>query len=442
VSLMNRSPTIAGGPIASDRRPLIGIAALFIVFLFLVGSDLLGARPDGDAEPVVQDLVAGEDSRKRYFLIGGGEDEPQPKNGYGLVFVLPGGSGGADFLKFVTAIHSHALPQGYLVAQLVSVKWTPGQDTIWPTRTSRVEGQEFTTEEFVQAVKDDVAANYPLDPDRTWSLSWSSGGPAAYAVSLQENPPLRGSYIAQSVFMPHGLRLDAALGQAYFFDHSPEDAKCLFWNAQKAAQVLGRKGAATTLVAYEGGHGWHGDVHGRIRSGIEWLEKNAPKGAKSRKMKRPKIPKGNLLFNGGFELGDAGWMVVNNSDRATVTVDEKTKKEGKKSLHLSKRGGPPFDLIRNDLFDLPRGKKVKVSALVKAEGAERAILKFYLYDAEGETLNKNIDVAVITGSMSRWKEIDRTFDLPGEARSAAVMFLLVRGGEIWLDDVQVRVTKR
>jgi len=26
------------------------------------------------------------------------------------------------------------------------------------------------------------------------------------------------------------------------------------------------------LVTYEGGHGWHGDVFGHIRKGIEWMQ--------------------------------------------------------------------------------------------------------------------------------------------------------------------------
>lgn len=438
---MGASTTNAGGKPSTGHRFKSWAAALLSLLLVIAASDLLWSRQADGIGPTAKDLLASADPNKRYFLHGPGDENPRPKGGYGLVLVLPGSKGDADFVNFVDAIHEHALPDGYLVAQLVSIKWTPGQDTIWPTRTSSVEGQEFTTEEFVQAVRDDVVARYPIDPDRVWSLSWSSGGPAAYALSLQETPPVLGSYIAQSVFMPHGLPLDTALGHAYFLDHSPEDTQCVFWHSQKAEQVLSRNGAAVELVTYEGGHGWQGDVHGRIRSGIEWLEKNALKGARPNKPKRSKAPKGNLLFNGGFEKGDAGWMLVHNSERAAFTIDEKTRKEGKKSLHLSKTGGLPFDLIRNDLFDLPKGKKVKISALVKAEGAGRAILKLYLYDAKGETLDRNVDVAVITGSMSRWKEIDRTFDLPAEARSAAVMFLMMHEGDIWLDDVQVKVTK-
>ena len=40
-----------------------------------------------------------------------------------------------------------------------------------------------------------------------------------------------------------------------------------------AQAKLSKAGGAVTLVTYEGGHGWHGDVFGTIRAGFEWLEK-------------------------------------------------------------------------------------------------------------------------------------------------------------------------
>jgi predicted esterase len=43
--------------------------------------------------------------------------------------------------------------------------------------------------------------------------------------------------------------------------------------AKAAEEQLQKNGAAVLLKTYEGGHGWHGDVYGRVRKGIEWLEK-------------------------------------------------------------------------------------------------------------------------------------------------------------------------
>ena len=45
--------------------------------------------------------------------------------------------------------------------------------------------------------------------------------------------------------------------------------------AEKARDMLAFNGGSVRLQTYEGGHGWHGDVYGKIRAGIEWLENEA-----------------------------------------------------------------------------------------------------------------------------------------------------------------------
>jgi len=221
-----------------------------------------------------QDLRAGADKDKRYFLIVAGDRLQVPPGGFGLVVVLPGGDGGPDFLPFVKRIYKHALPKGYLVAQLVAVKWTPEQPIVWPTEGVKVAKQRFSTEQFVDAVVKDVAGKFPLS-DRIFSLAWSSGGPAAYAASLHETKPVTGSFIAMSVFKPKQLPpLAQAKAHAYFLYHSPQDRVCPFGMAKAADQALTAQGAKVKLLEYAGGHGWRGAVYPRIREGVQWLEKN------------------------------------------------------------------------------------------------------------------------------------------------------------------------
>jgi predicted esterase len=435
--------------IKTTRIPFfeILVCSLFCLFgLPLRSAPAQESAGEKDVIPV-QDLRADGNDDMRYFLIGapagGGVAKGKNKEKPGLVLVLPGGNGNAEFLGFVKNIYKNVLAGRYLVAELVSVERTAGRHDIWPTRFGAVEGREFMTERFIAAVVDDVSARHDIDDSRVFTLSWSSGGPAAYAASLQEETPVRGAYVAMSVFTPRGLPLDAAAGHAFFLDQSPQDKKCFFWHAVKAKEVLHRHGAATRLVSYEGGHGWFGDVFGRLRTGFEWLEKETAGKSVSAKSRRPRKtkwkyrPGGNLLFNGGFEMGLDGWTVANNSGRMEVFSDGKERKEGKKSLRVKKTGGPPFDLLRNDLYDLPPTKKITLSARVKAKSAGRAILKFFLYDEKGTSLTSNVDVHAISGSRARWKTIERTFDLPGEAVSASVMLLMIQEGTVWLDDVTV-----
>jgi predicted esterase len=223
-------------------------------------------------------LKAGGDDHKEYFLIGAAKDRKAPKDGFGLVVIMPGGDGSAEFHPFVKRLYQRALPDGYLATQPIAVQWTDDQEVVWPTAGLKVEKMKFTTEEFVGAVIADVGKKHKLDPARTFTLTWSSSGPAAYAISLQSKPVVAGSLVAMSVFKPDLLPdLKAARGHAYYLYHSPDDEVCPFRMAESAEKALTDAGAKATLVKYDGGHGWRGDVFGDVRAGVEWLEKNARK---------------------------------------------------------------------------------------------------------------------------------------------------------------------
>jgi predicted esterase len=236
----------------------------------------LGVRAEDDVPS--EKLKAGGEEKKEYLLIGAAKDRKAPKDGFGLVVIMPGGDGSADFHPFVKRLYQSALPDGYLAAQPIAVKWTEDQEIVWPTAKLMVEKLKFTTEEFVAAVIADVSKKHRVDPARTFTLTWSSSGPAAYAISLQDKPVVAGSLIAMSVFKPDLLPdLKAAKGHAYYLYHSPDDLVCPFEMAVAAEKALTEAGAKVTLVKYEGGHGWRGDVFGDVRTGIEWLEKHAKK---------------------------------------------------------------------------------------------------------------------------------------------------------------------
>lgn len=255
-------------------RSLLGWFALLSLVTLLLPAGRLAAQDDV-ADVRSQDLRAGKDDQKRYFLIEPGDDEPAPEAGRGLVIVMPGADGSAEFHPFVKRIYKHALPAGYLVAHPVAVKWSEEQEIVWPTAKSRVAKMKFTTEEFVAAVIKDVGGRHKLDEQRIFTLSWSSSGPAAYAISLT-NPQVKGSFIAMSVFKPKFLPpLKAARGRGYFLYHSPDDDVCPFRMAEQAAKDLEQEGAQVKLVTYDGGHGWRGGLYDQMREGIEWLEQKS-----------------------------------------------------------------------------------------------------------------------------------------------------------------------
>ncbi len=237
--------------------------------------------PQADvADAPSQEIKIGGDANKRYFLVGPAKKSKAPEKGYGIVVVLPGGDGSADFNPYVRRIFKNALPEGYVVAQPVAVNWSPKQQIVWPTQKNREDGMKFSTEEFIEAVVKDVGSKYTLDPARTFTLTWSSSGPAAHAAALGSET-VTGSLVAMSVFKPDLLPpLEKAKGKCLYLYHSRDDRACPFRMAEQAERELMKNGATVKLATYAGGHGWRGDLYSDIRTGNEWLEKNhapAPK---------------------------------------------------------------------------------------------------------------------------------------------------------------------
>lgn len=226
------------------------------------GGVAAAAKTDG----AVAVTVKGAEQGEYFFMQATGEPA-------GLLVVLPGGDGSADFHPFIKNVHAHGLEGKYAVAQLVAKQWRPDQQITWPVAKNRTAGMKFSTEEFVAAVVKDAAAKQAFDPKHVYLLGWSSGGPACYATMLQKESPASAAFVAMSVFQPKSYGEPAnAAGRSFYIYHSPEDEVCPPWMAKEALETLAGAGAKTSFVEYAGGHGWHGDIFGSIRQGVEWLE--------------------------------------------------------------------------------------------------------------------------------------------------------------------------
>jgi predicted esterase len=223
------------------------------------------------ADIPTQDLRLGKDEMKRYLLDGPRKDEKQPKDGFGLLVVMPGGDGGANFHVFVKKVYKNAVPEGFLVVQPVAPKWTENPSVIWPTEKVRGDKMKFTTEEFVEGVIEEIEKTQKIDPARVFTLTWSSSGPAAYVISTRKKELVKGSLIAMSVFQPQFVDADHVKGKNYYILHSPDDQVCAFRMAEEARDFLRKKGANVEFGTYLGDHGWNDDPFGKIHKGLTWL---------------------------------------------------------------------------------------------------------------------------------------------------------------------------
>jgi predicted esterase len=244
------------------------------------------ARSD-DRKP--EDITIGNDLKKRYLLHAPPKDAKEAVTGWRVLVVMPGGDGSAEFAPFVGKIRDSALGDGWLIAQIVAPVWDEDQakSLVWPTEKRRWKSMKFSTEKLFDLVLEDLAKRRHVDSNSIFTLSWSSSGPAAYALSLEPKTKIAGSFVAMSVFWPEWLpSLKTAAGQFYYLYHSQQDTTVEFSQSEKARDELKKNGAIVQLETYEGGHGWHGDVFADIKRGVAWLqEKSATKHLKTKAAK-------------------------------------------------------------------------------------------------------------------------------------------------------------
>lgn len=229
-----------------------------------------------DPSLLVEDRAAGEDKMKRYFLIRHRPEPAAEPKEYGLLLVLPGGPGSAEFLPLcANGIAKYGVPEDFAVAQLVAPVWDAAEAKmlVWPGAALPSTRAKFTSERFIDAVIDDVGARLPVKAGRVFTLGWSSSGHVLYSSALT-NPRIGGSFIAMARFYPAAMaQAEKARGKRFYFWHSPDDPICPYGEAEMAAKFLEEKGALTVLRSYKGGHGWVPNTFwaDRIREAVEWF---------------------------------------------------------------------------------------------------------------------------------------------------------------------------
>lgn len=214
-----------------------------------------------------------DDPRKRWILHAP-LDEQAPPDGYGLLLVFPGGDGSPDFAHFVAEGIRARAGGDFAVVQMIAPPIPEGDDgaVVWPQELLRDDRVDFTIEPVVDSVLAAVREELPIDPERIFTLGWSSGGPPAYAVALREGSPVRGGLVVMSVYKPDLLPArDNAAGRSFYILHSPQDFIPMRF-PESAADDLKAHGARVRLETYEGGHGWVGDATDHISRALRWLD--------------------------------------------------------------------------------------------------------------------------------------------------------------------------
>ena len=398
-----------------------------------------------------QDLRVKGQPQMRYFLIGPVRNAKAPADGYSLLVVMPGGDGGPDFNAFVRRIWKFALPADYIVAEPVAPKYAGSKNLVWPAAKDAAKDAPFSTEQFVEDVIKDVGAKHKLNPGRVFTLSWSSSGPAAYAIGLQEKTAVAGSFVAMSVWHPNTLPpLENGKGRPFYIYHSPDDTTCPIALARRAAKALKGAGVVVKFAEYPGGHGWSsGSPYDDIREGIEWLQ-NPTVSAEDEKAEADPMA-GKTSFADSFETGNLvpdGWAKAGNVPGVNYIWDKETASDGKASLCLEKTVKKYFPIagwVRSFEYD-GKSPSLTASAMVKAANVTKAIIDVQFYDAGDNYLH---EWASYIGAKNAgdppanhdWKEYSGTVKIPNGTKTIVIALQIYGPGKVWFDELKVEYAK-
>jgi predicted esterase len=423
-----------------------GVMCFHLVLVVLTLATGAAPAQDDVADVPSKRLSLPADPNLAYFLISPTGAEV-PAEGYGLLVIMPGGDGGPDFHPFVKRICKYALGGRYVAAQPIAVKWSPRQEIVWPTKNDGLAYVKVTTEQFVNEVIESVRGQYQIDPRRIFTLTWSSSGPAGYAISLQKDGPVVGSYVAMSVFKPERLGpLDAAAGRAYFIDHCPQDKVCPFRMASEARRLLSAAGARVKLNLYAGGHGWRGDVYPRIAAGVCWLEENVPPAsvvAEETSAFAPAASPASLLHD-DFEQ-PTEWKQGARVAGVEYLWDQKVAYHGRASMSLKKTVNRSFPVAEWRRAVAVSGPRVlDVSVWVKAQDVRKSTVDIQLLDATGKPLGH--EWAAYVGAREAgdppanhdWKEYRGTVNIPTAAQSLIIALQMYGPGTVWFDELTIQ----
>ncbi len=212
------------------------------------------------------------DPKKRFLVLGAELASDAPRE---LVVVLPGGSGQLnDFAPWVTQLATPLLDR-YVFVVLSAPVWNPKQARDWVWVTEAVQKQykaEFSVESFAREVVAALRSDTKLKLGKAFLFAWSSGGPAAYATLIADDPTFAGAYVLASVFRAKGLKPQHAAGKRVWLEQGRADYITPLRFAQDAERWLKTSGAAVKLVEFDGGHGFAmPDASASLAAALAWL---------------------------------------------------------------------------------------------------------------------------------------------------------------------------
>lgn len=144
----------------------------------------------------------------------------------------------------------------------------------------------------------------------------------------------------------------------------------------------------------------------------------------------------NLVLNPGFEDLEhglpTGWQVEG------ARIDQQTFRSGRSSLRV---GGTSFESPRQEIHDIPKGRKIVATAWVKTTDAPEVAMELIAFQQEQR---RNTATSERLSGTRDWTKITATMTVPDDSARFSISFHCA-GGErersVWIDDVSVSLAE-
>jgi hypothetical protein len=148
-------------------------------------------------------------------------------------------------------------------------------------------------------------------------------------------------------------------------------------------------------------------------------------------------PEVQLLENGDFERGLAGWRALDMSGQCKFEADTKTRQSGKQSMRVEKSGPGRPDFLKQSA-ELPAGaKEVHATCWFKVDKGARAEVTVYFFDAAGATIGKGDLALVAAGPNKKFEKAEERYEVPKGASGVGVNVMAKGAGVFWIDGLEI-----
>ncbi|HYG34792.1 MAG TPA: carbohydrate binding domain-containing protein, partial [Clostridia bacterium] len=147
------------------------------------------------------------------------------------------------------------------------------------------------------------------------------------------------------------------------------------------------------------------------------------------------VPSGNLLVNGGFESGLAGWRPFwsRETGAGDVALDHNSSKAGTRSARIEHHGSADWSLDQESRLPVQAGELFEMEAFVKLQGSGSVTLCASTWDSRGQNLSWSYAERKAEATKD-WTRLHTRFVIPPDVAHIQPRLIGYGQANVWVDD--------